>query len=189
MRWFVLYARSRQVPVAAAGLVAVIGGVWLLWRDSWTLLAASMAITGAVAVAAIGLSGQDVDLDRTAAIRWPVRRLAHLVAIGVVTGVLVLAVQQLSGSPVDTWLLVRNSAGALGLAGFAATIAGGHFGWTLPLFWFAVAVFAPEPADRPVSTEIVAWMLQPGDSVAANWTGLAAGLIGLTAYTWSGGRK
>ena len=189
MRWAVLYARSRQVPVAATGLVAVVCGVWLLYRSSWSLLPASLAITCGVAIAAIGLSGQDVDLDRTAAIRWPVRRLAHLLLIGVVTGALVLAAQQLGGSPVDTWLVVRNSAGALGLAGLAATVAGGHFGWTLPLFWFAVAVFAPESSHPPVSTEIVAWMLQPGDSVPANWTAMVAAMVGLVAYAWSGGRK
>ncbi|QUQ65587.1 hypothetical protein JJ691_33110 [Kutzneria sp. CA-103260] len=184
-----LYARSRQVPVAAAGLVAVVVGVWLLYRNSWSVLPASLAITGGVAIAAIGLSGQDVDLDRTAAIRWPVRRLAHLLLIGVVTGVLVLAAQQLGGSPVDTWLVVRNSAGVLGLAGLAATLAGGHFGWTLPLFWFAVAVVVPESADPPVRTQVVAWMLQPGDSAPANWTAMVAAMVGLVAYTWSGGRK
>ena len=189
MRWAVLYARSRQAPIAAAGLVAVVCAVWLLCRNSWSLLPASLAITGGVAIAAIGLSGQDVDLDRTAAIRWPVRRLAHLLLIGLVTGALVLAAQQLSGTPIDTWLVVRNSAGALGLAGLAATIAGGQFGWTLPLFWFAVAVFAPVSAEPPVSTRIVAWMLQPGDSAPANWTAMVAAVVGLVAYTWSGGRK
>jgi hypothetical protein len=185
----VLYARSRQVPAAAAVLVAVVAGVSLLARGSWSLLPASTAITAGIAIAAIGLSGQDVDLDRTAAIRWPLRRLTHLLMIGVVTAAIVLAVQQLSDSPVDTWLVVRDSAGALGLAGLAATVAGGHFGWTLPLFWFAVGVFAPESADPPVDTQIVAWMLQPGDSAPANWTGMAAAVVGLVAYTGSGGRK
>lgn len=189
MRWAVLYARSRQVPVAAVGLVTVIVGVCLLYRDSWSLLPASLAITGGIAIAAIGLSGQDVDLDRSTAIRWPVRRLAHLLLIGAVTGALVLAAQQLGGAPVDTWQVVRNSAGMLGLAGFAATIAGGNFGWTLPLFWFAVAVFVPKSSDPPVSTQIVAWMLQPGDSAPANWTATVAAVVGLVAYTWSGGRK
>jgi len=64
--------------------------VWLLSRNSWSLLPASLAITAGIAVAATGLSGQDVDLDRTAALPWPVRRLAHLVLIGAVTGALVL---------------------------------------------------------------------------------------------------
>jgi hypothetical protein len=169
-------------------LVTVIVGVCLLCRNSWSLLPASLAITGGVAIAAIGLSGQDVDLDRTAAIRWPVRRLAHLLLIGLVTGGLVLATQQLSDTPIDTWLVVRNSAGALGMAGLAATIAGGQFGWTLPLFWFAVAVFAPMSADPPVSTKVVAWMLQPGDSIPANLTALVAAVAGLMAYTCSGGR-
>jgi hypothetical protein len=169
--------------------VVVVSAVWLLFRELRSLLPASFAITAGVAIAAVGLSGQDVDLDRSAAIRWPVRRFAHLLLIGVVTGALVLGALVLGGPPVGTWLVVRNTAGALGLAGLAATVAGGHFGWTLPLFWYAVAVFVPESPPRPVSTEIVAWMLQPGDSVPANWTAMVAAVVGLVAYTRSGGRK
>ena len=189
MRWAALYARSRQVPIAAAGLVLVVGGVWAVSWNSWSLLSASVAVTAGVAVAAIGLSGQDVDLDRTAALPWPVRRLAHLVLIGAVTGALVLAVQRLGDAPVGAGLVIRDSAGAIGLAGLTATVAGGQFAWTLPLAWVAVAVFVPENPPVGTGTEIVAWMLQPGDSVAANVTAVVALAAGLAAYTRWGGRK
>jgi len=189
VRWVALYARSRQAPIAAAGLVVVVCGVWLLSRNSWSLLPASLAITAGIAVAATGLSGQDVDLDRTAALPWPVRRLAHLVLIGAVTGALVLGVQQLGDSPVDAWLVIRDSAGVVGLAGLTATVAGGQCGWTLPLVWFAVAVFAPEAKPVTTGTEIAAWMLQPGDSVAANSAAVVAAVVGLGVYTRWGGRK
>jgi hypothetical protein len=101
----------------------------------------------------------------------------------------VLGVQRLGAAPVDTWLVVRDSAGALGLAGLTATVAGGQFGWTLPLAWVAVAVFVPEAPPVSTGTRIVAWMLQPGDSVAADATAVAAAMIGLVAYTRWGGRK
>ncbi len=184
-----LYLRSRQVPVAAAGLlVAVCAARTLAW-SSWTPTFALLAVTAAVAVAAIGLSGQDVDLDRTSALPWPMRRLAHLALIGVVAGAVVLAVQQVGDTPVDTWLVVRDSAGSAGLAGLAATVAGGQFGWTLPLLWFAVALFVPENPPVTTGTEIAAWAFQPGDSVAANSTAMTLMVAGLVAYTGWGGRK
>jgi hypothetical protein len=47
----------------------------------------------------------------------------------------------------------------LGLAGIAAVVAGGQFGWTLPLAWFAIAVFAPPGTDT--TSRVARWMLQP----------------------------
>ena len=70
-----------------------------------------------------------------------------------------------------------------GLAGLAAPVAGGQFGWTLPLLWFAVAMVVPESPPVPTSTEIAAWMFQPGDSVAANWTAVVAAAVRLGART------
>jgi hypothetical protein len=189
VRWAALYLRSRQVPAAAAGLLVAVCGARLLAWHSWSPPFASLAVTAGVAVAAIGLSGQDVDLDRTAALPWPIRRLTHLMVIGVVAGAVVLAVQRMGGAPVGTWLVIRDSAGAAGLAGLAATVAGGQFGWTIPLLWFAVALFVPETPPVSTGTAIAAWQLQPTDSVAANCTALAATATGLVAYMRWGGRK
>ena len=61
MRWATLYARSRQLPAAFGALLVATSGVWFLGRDSWDGILAALALTTAVAVAAIGLSGQDPD--------------------------------------------------------------------------------------------------------------------------------
>lgn len=69
-----LYARSRQVPASLAAVVISAVAVWTLARDGGggpgdPRSAVLVLATGAMAVS-IGLSGQDIALDRTAAIRW-----------------------------------------------------------------------------------------------------------------------
>ncbi|MGW5721562.1 hypothetical protein ACWEVP_35680 [Amycolatopsis sp. NPDC003865] len=186
MRWVTLYARSRQVPTAFTALVAATAGVWFLARDSWSVIPVVLALTAGIAVAAIGLGGQDPDLDRTAALPWPVRRFAHLVLIGLAAGGAVLAVQQLGATTVDMSIIVRDAAGLLGLAGLAATVAGGQFGWTLPLVWAAIAPFVPK---NGTTSEVAAWMVQPAGTSAATWTAVTLAITGAAAYTVRGGRR
>ncbi|WP_290053250.1 hypothetical protein [Amycolatopsis solani] len=187
MRWAVLYARSRQLPVAAAALLVVTLGVWLPARDSWNPVVVAMTLAAGVAVAAIGLSGQDADLDRAAALPWPVRRFAHLALVGVATGALVLGVQELGVTAVDSAIVTRDAAGLAGLAGLAATVAGGQFGWTLPLAWCAISPFVP-PEDT-TATHVTAWLLQPAGTTAATWTAVVLAASGAVAYTGWGGRR
>jgi len=187
MRWATLYARSRQLPAAFGALLVATSGVWFLGRDSWDGILAALALTTAVAVAAIGLSGQDPDLDRTAALPWPVRRFAHLALIAVLAGAVVLGVQELGPSPVAASIIVRDAAGLAGLAGLAATIAGGQFGWTLPLAWSAVSPFVPN--DASTTSRISAWLLQPPGTPAATWTAVALAITGAAVYTAWGGRR
>ncbi|MEQ0560428.1 hypothetical protein ABJI51_15170 [Amycolatopsis sp. NEAU-NG30] len=187
MRWAVLYARSRQVPAAVTAVVVSTVAVWLLSGDDWTLPQALLALAAAVAVAAIGLSGQDPGLDRTAALPWPVRRFAHLALIGVLAGALVLGVQELGLSTVDTGVILRDAAGLTGLAGLAATTAGGQFGWTLPLLWCAISPFVPQ--DGSATSHIAAWLLQPRETPAATWTAVTLAVMGAAAYTAWGGRR
>lgn len=187
MRWAVLYARSRQVPITFAALVLAAAGIWLLAREWWSPLFAALTLTAGVSVGAIGWSGQDPDLDRTAAIRWPVRRFGHIVGVGVLTGVAVLAVQALGVRDVDIAILARDCAGLLGLAGIAATLAGGQFGWTLPFAWFAVSVFAPDGDD--LKTLVLRWMFEPPDTAVANWTAVVLGAAGVGSYAVWGGRR
>lgn len=164
MRWAVLYARSRQVPASLAALVVSTAAVWFLARDSWSLLPVSLALTAAVAVTATGLSGQDPDLDRTAAIRWVPRRGLHLLLIGVLAADAVLLPQLWEPEQVPVEIIARNAAGLLGLAGVSAVLFGGAFGWTLPLFSFAVAFFTPPGEDA--GTQIATWLFQPTEVVA-----------------------
>ncbi|MEV7045490.1 hypothetical protein [Amycolatopsis sp. NPDC051061] len=187
MRWATLYARSRQVPVAFTALLLVTAALWFLARDSWSPLPVMLTLTSGIAVAAIGLSGQDPDLDRTAALPWPVRRFAHLALIGLAAGGAVLAVQELGAMTVDLSIILRDAAGLLGLAGLAATLAGGQFGWTLPLLWAAITPFVQD--DGSTTSHIVAWMLQPAGTPAATWTALVLAVAGTAAYTARGGRR
>lgn len=187
MRWATLYARSRQVPAAFAGLLLATAGVWFLARDSWSPTPVMLTLTAATALAAIALSGQDPDLDRTAALPWPVRRFAHLALIGVAAAGAVLAVQQLGATTVDMSIILRDAAGLLGLTGLAATAAGGQFGWTLPLVWAAITPFVPD--DGTTTSHIVAWMVQPAGSSAAAWTAVVLAVTGTAAYTVAGGRR
>ncbi|MEV6879891.1 hypothetical protein [Amycolatopsis sp. NPDC051128] len=187
MRWATLYVRSRQLPAASAALLSVTVGMWFLGRDSWDVLMVVLTLASAIAVAAIGLSGQDADLDRTAALPWPVRRFAHLLLIGLAAGAAVLGVQKLGTSVVDMSIIVRDAAGLAGLAGLAATVAGGRHGWTLPLTWCALSPLVPN--DGTTGSRIAAWLLQPPDSVAATWTGVIVAVTGAVAYTGWGGRR
>ncbi|UOZ07824.1 hypothetical protein [Amycolatopsis sp. WQ 127309] len=187
MRWAILYARSRQLPAAFAALLVATFGLWFLGRDSWDTLLVVLTLAAGIAVAAIGLSGQDPDLDRAAALPWPVRRFAHLALIGVATGALVLGVQHLGTPIVDLSIIVRDAAGLAGLAGLAATVAGGQFGWTLPLAWCAIGPFVPD--DDSTGARIAAWMLQPPATTAATWTAAVLALTGATTYAARGGRR
>lgn len=182
-----LYARSRQLPAAFAALLVATAGLWFLARDSWSPLPVMLTLTSGIAVAAIGLSGQDPDLDRTAALPWPVRRFAHLALIGLTAGGAVLVVQELGPTTVDMSIVLRDAAGLLGLAGLAATVAGGQFGWTLPLLWAAITPFVQD--DGSTTSHIVAWMLQPKGTPAASWTALALAAAGTAAYTARGARR
>ncbi|MEA5358653.1 hypothetical protein VA596_03825 [Amycolatopsis sp., V23-08] len=187
MRWTTLYARSRQLPAAFAALVVATAVLWFVARDSWSPLPVMLTLTAGIAVAAIGLSGQDPDLDRTAALPWPVRRLGHLTLIGLTACGAVLAIQELGTPIVDLSIILRDTAGLLGLAGLAATLAGGQFGWTLPLLWAAITPFVQN--DGSTTSHIVGWMLQPPSTPTATWTALVLGATGATAYTAWGGRR
>ena len=162
MRAVLLYARSRQVPasVAVAALCCLfIRFVMPSGDPRWPAL----AITGAVSALATGLSGQDADLDRTAAWPWHTYRLAHVLAIASVTAALVACTAPLP-------FLVRGCVGMTGLAALGAALFGGHLAWTLPCGWFAVTFFTES------------WLFAPVDSLAAAWIASALGVVGTTTY-------
>jgi hypothetical protein len=187
MRWAALYARSRRLPAAFAALLVTTSGLWLLGRDYWNVLLVVLTLTAGIAVAAIGLSGQDADLDRTAALPWPIRRCAHLALVGLAAAVIVVGVQQLGPASVDTAIVLRDAAGLAGLTGLAATLAGGQYGWTLPLAWGAVSPFVPD--DGSTGIRITTWLLQPPDTPAATWTAAVLAAAGAAAYTTRGPRR
>jgi hypothetical protein len=170
-----------------SALVVCMAALWFLARDSWSLLPVSLALAVAVAVTATGLSGQDADLDRSAAIRWFPRRGAHLLLIGVLAFGAVLLPRLWEPEQVPVEIIARNAAGLLGLAGISAVLFGGAFGWTLPLFSFAVAFFTP-PGDD-VGTQVATWLFQPMEVTAATWTAVILGVVGAGSYALFGGRR
>ncbi|MGW7533980.1 hypothetical protein [Amycolatopsis sp. NPDC054798] len=183
MRWIALYARSRHLAVAlvavllcAAVFPPLLGGHW-----------SALTLGAAVAVAGVGLSGQDIDLDRTASFRWPPRRLVHLLAIGAVAGGTMLAAQGLADHQMDAAWILRTAAGLLGLTGLAAAWFGGQFGWTLPMGWAMTSVFVPRMAGQVYG--VVAWPMATADSAAAWWTAGLLFLAGTAAYTVAGARR
>jgi hypothetical protein len=186
-----LYARSRQVPASLAVVVISAVVVWALARDGSggpgdPRIPALVIVVGATA-ASIGLGGNDVALDRTAAIRWVLRRAAHVLLIGAVVGAVLLTVQTMGEDLATTAFVVRNSAGLMGLVALGAALSGGQFGWTLPFAWLAFSFFAPSATSVP--TQVVSWMLLPPGTAAGTWTALVLAVVGTTAYAVAGPRR
>ncbi|WP_037357030.1 hypothetical protein [Amycolatopsis orientalis] len=187
MRWTALYVRSRHLAVSLVAVVLCAAVLPLVLGDNWSTFFAAISLGAAVAVAGVGLSGQDLDLDRTASFRWPPRRLAHLLAIGAVSAGVLLAAQPFVDLPMAPVWILRDAAGLLGLTGLAATFFGGQFGWTLPLGWAMTAVVIPTATDQVY--DVVAWPVATADSTAAWWTAGLLFVAGTAAYTAAGGRR
>ncbi|WP_409474896.1 hypothetical protein [Streptomyces sp. HC307] len=186
-----MYARSRQVPASFAAVVISAVAVWALARDGSEghvdpKLPALVLAAGAVA-ASIGLGGQDLALDRTAAIRWVPRRAAHVLLIGAVVGAVLLAVQMMGEDLATTAFVVRGSAGLTGLIAVGATVFGAQYAWTLPISWLSFSLFAPPPTDAPM--EVATWMLLPPGTTAGTWTALVLAVAGTAAYAVAGPRR
>ncbi|MER6151000.1 hypothetical protein [Streptomyces hirsutus] len=191
MRWLTLYARSRQVPASLAAVVISAVAAWALARDGSGApgdprLPVLVLATGAMA-ASIGLGGQDLALDRTAAIRWVPRRAAHVLLAGAVIGTVLLAVQTMGEDMATTAFVVRDSAGLMGLVALGAALSGGPYAWTLPFAWLSYSFFAPPPTSVP--TQVATWMLLPPGTAAGTWTALVLTVTGTAAYAVAGPRR
>lgn len=191
MRWLTLYARSRQVPASLTAVVISTVVAWSLSRNGGggpgdPRLPVLLLAAGAMA-ASTGLSGQDLALDRTAAIRWMPRRAAHVLLAGAVVGTALLAVRATGEDMASTAFVVRDSAGLMGLAALGAALTGGQYAWTLPFAWLSFAFFAPPPTGVP--TQVASWMLLPPGTAAGTWTALALTVAGTTAYAVAGPRR
>lgn len=192
MRWLTLYARSRQVPVSLALMVISTVTVWVFARDGGggpgDPKVPLFVLVAGVTAASIGLGGQDLGLDRTAAIRWRPRRAAHVLLIGTVVGAALLTVQTTGGEDLAaTAFVVRDSAGLTGLAALGAVVCGAPYAWTLPIAWLSFSVFAPPPTSVP--TQVAGWMLLPPGTPTATWTALTLAVTGTVAYAFAGPRR
>ncbi|GGX13960.1 hypothetical protein [Streptomyces lomondensis] len=191
MRWLTLYARSRQVPASLAVVVISAVAVWALTRDEGEgpgdpRMCVLVLAAGAMA-ASTGLSGQDLALDRTAAIRWVPRRAAHVLFAGAVVGAVLLTVQAGGEEMATTAFVVRDSAGLMGLAALGAALSGGPYAWTLPFAWLSLSFFAPPATSAPM--QVATWMLLPPGTAAGTWTALVLTVAGTTAYACAGPRR
>ncbi|MFE3263395.1 hypothetical protein [Streptomyces sp. NPDC059215] len=190
-RWLTLYARSRRVPASLAVVVVSAVGVWALARGGGggpvDPRLPVLVLTAGVMAASTGLSGQDLALDRTAAIRWMARRTAHVLLCGTAVGTVLLTVQVIGDPLAATSFVVRDSAGLMGLAGLGAATSGGRYAWTPPFAWLSLAFFAPPPAGAPA--RVASWLLLPPGTAAATWTATVLAVAGTAAYAVAGPRR
>ncbi|MEU5275035.1 hypothetical protein AB0G87_01300 [Streptomyces asoensis] len=191
MRWLMLYARSRQVPTTLAVVLTGTMAVWSLARDGGTgsgdpRLPVLVLATGVMA-ASTGLGGQDLALDRTAAIRWIPRRAAHVLLGGAVIGSVLLAVQTTGEPMATTAFVVRDSAGLTGLAALGAAFWGGRYAWSLPFAALSLSFVAPPPTSTPM--RVAGWLLTPPGTAAGTWTAVVLAVTGTAAYAVAGPRR
>ncbi|MGC4805979.1 hypothetical protein [Micromonospora sp. DT233] len=192
MRWLALYLRSRRVPAALAVAAACLAVTWSLWSvssDARLVGRELVVLTVLLLVAALTatLDGPDAALEQTAGLRWPPRRVVHLLGAFLAVVVL-LGVTLATGArfaPIE--LVARDAAGLLGLTALGAAAIGTARAWFLPLGWTLPAVMFPRPG-QPLG-EILTWQAQPSSSTAAGVTAGLLALGGLAAYAAAGPAK
>jgi hypothetical protein len=187
MRLLVLYLRSRRLPLAVAAAAGGVAAVWSIDRVTdhrAAGLLALLAVVAATLAAGPGLAGADVDLDRTAAVPWPPRRAAHVVAAGAAVIGMVAATWLTGDQLAPAAQVTRDAVGMTGLLALGAATLGANQAWVPPLSWtlLSLTVMAlpwPSPAT---SRQVLTWMLQPADATPATVTALLLGATGVLAY-------
>ncbi|MEV4821862.1 hypothetical protein [Micromonospora sp. NPDC049274] len=183
-----LHLRARRVPLALAASVGGAALIWALWltlspeRDAILLLVV-LTVMLMVAVLSTTLAGPDEDLERTAALRWPWRRAVHLLAALALVLVVLLATQPTGARFGPAALVVRDSAGLLGLTALCATVAGVTRAWFLPLGWAVVAAMFPQSSTWGA---LATWPGQPHTSRPAAVAAAVLAVTGLVTYAFRG---
>jgi hypothetical protein len=195
MRLLVLYLRSRQVPLAVGGAVVTVAAVWWIDRaieHRATDLLALLAVIGATVAGGSGLAGADPHLERTAALAWPPRRTAHVLAIGAAAIGLVAATGLTGDQLGPASQAARNAAGMVGLLALGAATLGAGWAWMVPLTWTVLAQTALLQLWPPPTTgyqQALTWMLQPTASTSAIVTAVIVGVTGTVTYAVLGPRS
>ncbi|AGZ40194.1 hypothetical protein [Actinoplanes friuliensis] len=189
MRWLTLYLRSRRVPVA----LAVVGGITALMWTLWSVFSNTreaglplVVLTVLVLVATLTatLAGPDDALERTAALRWPPRRAAHLLG-GLAVILVLLYATLLTGARFGpAGLVLRDAAGLLGLTALGSVTIGTAKAWCAPLGWTLIAIMFPQPGEG--AGQVLTWQTQAPDNRAAAVTAALLTLSGLIAYAVAG---
>lgn len=186
MRLLSLYLRSRQVPTALAAAIAATAGLWLVGVSSSEQSRPTLAVLAigfGVAVFGTGLGGADPDLERTAALRWPPLRAAHVLGMMILVA---LAVVATGLAPIE--IVLRDAFGLAGLTAFGAAVLGKQLSWCFPLAWAGGASVMP-PMTEPALMQVLTWPAQPSSSTTALVTALVAGTAGLMSYVLAGSRS
>ena len=189
MRGLSLFLRARRAPMAIGTSVGVLVLMWVLWhlssdRPQAGLQMVVLSILLLVSALTMTLSGPDDELDETGAVPWPVRRALHLLIVLVLIGGLLL-ITQLTGTRFGPMSLVlRDTAGLLGLSALSAAVIGTARAWFVPLAWTLAAILFPR-GDNLLGT-VLTWQAQEPPSTAADVTATVLALTGLIAYTVTG---
>jgi hypothetical protein len=190
VRWLTLYARSRQVPASLASVLLSAVAVWALAGDGdgrGAALLSALALAAGATAASVGLGGQDAALDRTAAIRWPPRRAAHVLLIGAAVCAVPLVQHALGEGLAAPAFVVRDGAGLTGLVALGAALFGARYAWTPAFAWLGFSVVAPHPQSVPA--EVAGWPLLSPGTPAATWTAVALAALGTAVYAVAGPRR
>ncbi|MGW3858889.1 hypothetical protein [Micromonospora arida] len=192
MRWFRLHLRSRRVPLAVSSAAAIVTLAWVLslvYTESTTINARTASLTIMLAVVAFGttLSGADDALDHTASVNWPLRRAGHLLlAAAAITALLSLST--LTDARYEPFALVlRNTAGLLGLTALGAAVVGAALSWIAPLTWTLIAVLPFLGPSTDVRVQVASWLIQPAGTTVATVCATVLAVTGLLAYALRGG--
>ncbi|PPK63831.1 hypothetical protein V5P93_005705 [Actinokineospora auranticolor] len=190
MRALELYCRERGVPAAVAVMVAAVVALAPVGRLTGSMgmsLAMSVLATAvAVGAACAGLAGADPDLARTAAIAWPPRRAAHLVAIAALALALAFVVEQVSPSGIPTEVLLRNVIGLAGLGALGVAVLGSSRGWVFPLVVASAAMTALLSGAPTGPALAFSWPVQPADLATTWYIAGAFAAIGSVTYVIRG---
>ncbi|GAB7045645.1 hypothetical protein [Catenuloplanes indicus] len=182
----VLHLRARRAPAAvaiSAGAIALVAGGWRWLAGDLAIYPGLAVLTAALAMAPLvpTLGGTDAALERTVALPWPPRRVAHLVTAAAIVAGLLLATRLAGAEFGPAGQIVRNAAGLVGLAGLTAALFGAGYAWQAPILWAGVQAFGTP--DAPEAWKRAAfWLIQPAGDRAAAVTGAVLLLAGLIGY-------
>lgn len=192
MRLLTLYLRSRRVPAAVAvvvlGTAALTSLAQLGGGATAHSVLAVLAIAVSVAVMGPGLAGADLDLDRTAGLAWPPRRVAHVVVAAVGIAGVVAAASLIGDSLADGRVILRDTLGLGGLTALGAATVGAQRAWIAPVAW-SVAVVPVGASSRTWYAELFTWLLQPAGTASATVVASVLAVLGTAAYAAAGSRR
>ena len=138
------------------------------------------------------VAGADLDLERTAAIAWPVRRAAHIVTANA-TVVAILSATALTGDALTH--AVRSPATS---SGWADSWRSARPRWVPPApgcsrspgsCWSRGSPHLLEPHPPAPPKQMLTWLMQPPETISATVTAVILGAAGTLAYAILGPRR